>query len=43
MEEIEEVGFIDPAATHVLPEFLKTEQLQEHAASGAATTFITRL
>jgi 8-oxo-dGTP diphosphatase len=26
-EEIEEIGFIDPATTHILPEFLTTEDI----------------
>ena len=42
MEEIEEIGFVDPATTHILPEFLKTESLDEHAAS-AATKVMSKL
>ena len=42
LEEIEEIGFVDPASTHILPEFLKTEALEEHAASGAPTKIISR-
>lgn len=38
----EEIGFIDPAVTHVLPEFLKTENLVDQAASGASTKIISR-
>lgn len=43
MEEIEEIGFIDPATMHVLPEFLKTEPLSEHAASKGAAKIMLRL
>jgi len=43
LEEIEEIDFIDPAANHVLPEFLKTENLVEHVRSGIATKVISRL
>lgn len=35
MEEIEEIGFVDPAASHILPAFLKTEAITEHATSSA--------
>ncbi|HEU4966100.1 MAG TPA: NUDIX hydrolase [Candidatus Saccharimonadales bacterium] len=42
-QEIEEIGFIDPTRTHVLPEFLKTEPLSELAASNGATKIISRL
>ena len=42
LEEIEEIGFVDPSVTHVLPEFLKTEALAEHAARGT-TKVISRL
>jgi 8-oxo-dGTP pyrophosphatase MutT (NUDIX family) len=31
--EIEEIAFVDPAATHVLPKFLTTEPLTVHAGS----------
>lgn len=34
MEEIEEIDFVDPATTHILPEFLKTEALEQHAEKG---------
>jgi ADP-ribose pyrophosphatase YjhB (NUDIX family) len=43
MEEIEEVGFVDPGTTHILPEFLKTEPLDEHVAGNAATKVMSRL
>jgi len=33
MEEIAEIGFIDPAAEYVLPKFLATEAIFNHAAS----------
>ena len=33
MEEIAEIGFIDPAALYVLPKFLGTEAIFDHAAS----------
>ena len=36
-EEIEEIDFVDPATTHILPTFLTTERLQEFAASSAST------
>lgn len=39
LEEIEEIGFIDPATTHILPVFLKTEPLKP----SAATKIISRL
>jgi ADP-ribose pyrophosphatase YjhB (NUDIX family) len=42
LEEIEEIGFIDPAAEHILPEFLKTEPLSSHVISGV-TKVISRL
>ena len=40
--EIEQIEFIDPAAQHVLPEFLGTE-LSELVASGQPTRIISRL
>lgn len=43
VEEIEEIGFIDPVTVHVLPEFLKTEPLSGHAASNGPTKIISRL
>lgn len=43
LEEIEEIDFIDPATNHILPEFLKTESLSEHIASGSSTKVISRL
>jgi ADP-ribose pyrophosphatase YjhB (NUDIX family) len=36
-EEIEKIGFVDPATTHVLPSFLTTEKLEEFAVSGQPT------
>ncbi len=42
MEEIEEISFIDPATTHVLPEFLKTEPLDLGTIGGATTKIISR-
>lgn len=42
MEEIEEIGFIDPVSAYILPEFLKTELLSEHAASDDPTKIISR-
>ena len=43
LEEIEEIGFIDPTIHHVLPEFLKTENLSGHVNVNAPTTVISRL
>jgi ADP-ribose pyrophosphatase YjhB (NUDIX family) len=42
LEEIEEIGFIYPVETHVLPEFLKTEDLSDHVSTGI-TKVISRL
>lgn len=42
-EMIEEIGFIGPVATHVLPDFLKTEPLSGHAASNSTVKIISRL
>ncbi len=42
MTEIEEIAFVDPANTHILPDFLTTEPLEKQAASGI-TTVISRL
>jgi 8-oxo-dGTP diphosphatase len=42
LEEIEEIGFIDPATTHLLPEFLKTEPLDDQVNQGI-TKIISRL
>jgi ADP-ribose pyrophosphatase YjhB (NUDIX family) len=42
MEEIEEIDFINPLSNHVLPEFLKTEQLVERATSSVPTRIIFR-
>lgn len=41
--EIAEIGFIDPAEKHVLPEFLKTEKLSEVAASDGPARIFSRL
>lgn len=43
LEEIEEIGFINPAISHILPEFLKTEAIVEHAAGNAPVKIISRL
>lgn len=43
LEEIEEIGFIKPTASHILPEFLKTEAIAEHAASNAPVKIFSRL
>jgi len=40
--EIEEFGFVDPAQTYILPEFLSSEPLEKHIASGR-TKIISRL
>ena len=42
-EEIAEIGFVEPAATKILPEFLMTEPLESFAASNAPTKAISRL
>jgi ADP-ribose pyrophosphatase YjhB (NUDIX family) len=42
-EEIAEIAFVDPATTHVLPEFLTTEALDEFAGSGGPARIISRL
>jgi 8-oxo-dGTP diphosphatase len=42
LEEIEEIGFIDPANNHVLPEFLKTENLVGQVAN-VSTKVISRM
>lgn len=43
LEEIEEIAFIDPAASHILPEFLKTEAIVAHAASNAPVKIFSGL
>lgn len=43
LEEIEEIGFIDPTTAHILPEFLKTEPLSQHVATNSAAKVISRL
>lgn len=42
LDEIEEIGFIDPTVNHILPEFLATASLSDHIASGT-TKVISRL
>jgi hypothetical protein len=42
MEEIEEIGFVDPSTAHLLPEFLKTEPLNEHATGNTPTKIMSR-
>lgn len=42
MEEIEEIGFVNPTENHILPEFLTTDNLTGHIASGI-TKVISRL
>lgn len=41
-QEIEEIGFINPREHHVLPEFLKTEDLASHAESQSPTRIVSR-
>lgn len=43
LEEIEEIGFIDPTGTKILPEFLATEPLEEVATADGPTRVISRL
>jgi len=43
MEEIEAIDFVDPKLTHLLPEFLKTEPLDEHIAGNESTKIVSRL
>jgi len=43
MEEIEEIAFVDPSSTRILPTFLQTEPLEEHAAAHAPTKIISLL
>jgi ADP-ribose pyrophosphatase YjhB (NUDIX family) len=42
-EEIEEIGFVDPATTYVLPKFLATEKLKELAASNQPTRIFSMM
>lgn len=42
-EEIEEIDFVDPATTRLLPEFLTIEELEEFAASNGPTRIFSRL
>lgn len=41
-EEIEEIAFVDPATTYVLPKFLSTEKLEDVARQGSSTRVISR-
>lgn len=41
--EIEEIDFIDPSSMHVLPAFLKTENIAELIETKAPTRVIARL
>jgi ADP-ribose pyrophosphatase YjhB (NUDIX family) len=42
-KEIAEIGFVDPKAVTIQPEFLATEALREVAASNGPTKVISRL
>ena len=42
-EEIAKIGFVDPAATKLLPEFLTSKPLEAFAASKSPTKVISRL
>ena len=41
--ELEEIAFVDPATTHILPKFLTTEPLTEHAAAQKITKIFSNL
>ncbi len=41
-KEIEKVEFVDPANTHILPEFLSTENLNEFITTEQPVRFMTR-
>ena len=41
--EIDQVEFVDPAISPVLPEFLRTEPIFEHAASASAPKFFNNI
>jgi len=41
--EIDQVDFVDPARDFVLPQFLRTEPLAEHAANGGAPKFFNNI
>lgn len=43
LEEIEEIGFVDSTASHILPEFLATEPLEKVATADGPTRVISRL
>lgn len=43
VKEIEEIDFADPATTHILPEFLATEKLNEFAESSAPARVFSRM
>jgi ADP-ribose pyrophosphatase YjhB (NUDIX family) len=42
-EEIAEIGFVNPATTHLLPEFLTTEAIATFAGSNTPTRIFSRL
>lgn len=42
-QEIEEIAFIDPRQNYILPTFLSTEQLPEHAAGNNPVQIIANL
>lgn len=42
LKEIAEIGFIDPSSVPILPEFLATEPLEEHALKNEPAKIITR-
>lgn len=42
-QEIEVIDFVGPAVTHILPEFLKTEDLQSRIAGSCAARIVSRL
>lgn len=43
LEEIEEISFINPSSENVLPKFLKTEHLSDHAHSASPTKIFSLL
>lgn len=42
-EEIEEIDFVDPTQTHILPTFLTTEKLDEFAATNQPTKIFSMM
>lgn len=42
-EEIEAIGFVDPKNAEILPKFLTTEPLSEHAKARAAVKIFTNM